>query len=386
MGYNCKIIHSYFCGQIESEVIDHSAYKEPSITGRYITQEMLEKTCFSKLPVPLIAFGNSVDGKTLYAFKIGSGHRKVLMWSQMHGNESTTTKAVWDMVNYLQSDDSLAEHILENCTLMIVPMLNPDGAKAYTRANKNGVDLNRDAKMLTQPESKALRQLFEEFQPHYCFNLHDQRTLFSAGATDKPATVSFLSPASNEERDVTPTRETAMKIIVAMDTLLQRLIPGQVGRYDDGFNDNCVGDAFQMTGTPTILFEAGHFPGDYEREKTREYIFLTLVEALRTIALDKIADFSSEDYFKIPGNDKLFFDVLVKNPSVLNPELDEQVVGIRYKEVLEGEKIIFEPEIVETGPLEGFYGHKNLECVDSKDFASGISDRMIVNLLLQTKK
>ncbi len=386
MSYNCKIIHSYFCGQIESEVIDHSAYKEPSITGRYITQEMLEKTCFSKLPVPLIAFGNSVDGKTLYAFKIGSGHRKVLMWSQMHGNESTTTKAVWDMVNYLQSDDSLAEHILENCTLMIVPMLNPDGAKAYTRANKNGVDLNRDAKMLTQPESKALRQLFEEFQPHYCFNLHDQRTLFSAGATDKPATVSFLSPASNEERDVTPTRETAMKIIVAMDTLLQRLIPGQVGRYDDGFNDNCVGDAFQMTGTPTILFEAGHFPGDYEREKTREYIFLALVEALRTIALDKIADFSSEDYFKIPENDKLFFDVLVKNPSTLNPELDEQVVGIRYKEVLEGEKIIFEPEIVETGPLEGFYGHKNLECVDSKDFASGISDRMIVNLLLQTKK
>jgi hypothetical protein len=386
MGYNCKIIHSYFCGQIESEVIDHSAYKEPSITGRYITQEMLEKTCFSKLPVPLIAFGNSVDGKTLYAFKIGSGHRKVLMWSQMHGNESTTTKAVWDMVNYLQSDDSLAEHILENCTLMIVPMLNPDGAKAYTRVNKNGVDLNRDAKMLTQPESKALRQLFEEFQPHYCFNLHDQRTLFSAGATDRPATVSFLSPASNEERDVTPTRETAMKIIVAMDTLLQRLIPGQVGRYDDGFNDNCVGDAFQMTGTPTILFEAGHFPGDYEREKTREYIFLALVEALRTIALDKIADFSSEDYFKIPENDKLFFDVLVKNPSVLNPELDEQVIGIRYKEVLEGEKIIFEPEIVETGPLEGFYGHKNLECVDSKDFASGISDRIIVNLLLQTKK
>lgn len=386
MGYNCKIIHSYFCGQIESVVIDHSAYKEPSITGRYITQEMLEKTCFSKLPVPLLAFGNSVDGKTLYAFKIGSGHRKVLMWSQMHGNESTTTKAVWDMVNYLQSDDSLAEHILENCTLMIVPMLNPDGAKAYTRANKNGVDLNRDAKMLTQPESKALRQLFEEFQPHYCFNLHDQRTLFSAGATDKPATVSFLSPASNEERDVTPTRETAMKIIVAMDTLLQRLIPGQVGRYDDGFNDNCVGDAFQMTGTPTILFEAGHFPGDYEREKTREYIFLALVEALRTIALDKIANFSSEDYFKIPENDKLFFDVLVKNPCVLNPELDEQVVGIRYKEVLEGEKIIFEPEIVETGPLEGFYGHKNLECVDSKDFASGISDRMIVNLLLQTKK
>lgn len=347
---------------------------------------MLEETCFSKLHVPVFEIGKSVDGKILYAFKIGSGRRKVLMWSQMHGNESTTTKAVWDMVNYLQSKDPTAEQILEQCTLMIVPMLNPDGARAYTRVNKNKVDLNRDAKMLTQPESLALRQLFEEFQPDYCFNLHDQRTLFSAGATDKPATVSFLSPASNEARDVTPTRETAMKIIVAMDTLLQKLIPGQVGRYNDGFNDNCVGDAFQMTGTPTILFESGHFPKDYERERTREYIFQALIEALKTIALDQIEHFSSEDYFNIPENGKLFFDVLVKNAGILNPVFDGKGVGIRYKEVLDGEKIIFEPEIVESGSLEGFYGHKTLECVDSKDFATGISDRMIVDLLLQTKK
>ncbi|WP_108425584.1 M14 family metallopeptidase [Flagellimonas amoyensis] len=367
-------------------MIDHSVYKELSISDRYITQEMLEETCFSKLPLPLREIGNSVAGKTLYAFTMGNGSKKVLMWSQMHGNESTTTKAVWDLVNYLQSKDPIAEQILERCTLMIVPMLNPDGAKAYTRVNKNDVDLNRDAKMLTQPESVALRQLFEEFQPDFCFNLHDQRTLFSAGTTDKPATVSFLSPASNEARDVTPTRETAMKIIVSMDTLLQKLIPGQVGRYDDGFNDNCVGDAFQMTGTPTILFESGHFPGDYERERTREYIFHALVEALRTIALDQIEHFSSEDYFKIPENDKLFFDVLVKNAGILNPEFDGELVGIRYKEVLEGKKIIFEPEIVESGPLEGFYGHKTLECVDSKDFATGISDTKIVNLLLQTKK
>ncbi|WP_318345987.1 M14 family metallopeptidase [Flagellimonas baculiformis] len=366
-------------------MIDHSTYKELSLKGRYITQEMLEETCFSKLHVPVVEIGKSVGGKTLHAFIIGSGRRKVLMWSQMHGNESTTTKAIWDMVNFLQSDEVIAEHILKNCTLMIVPMLNPDGAKAYTRVNKNEVDLNRDAKMLTQPESVALRLLFEEFQPDYCFNLHDQRTLFSAGATDKPATVSFLSPASNEARDVTPARETAMKIIVAMDTLLQKLIPGQVGRYDDGFNDNCVGDAFQMTGTPTILFEAGHFPKDYERERTREYIFQALIEALKTIALDQIEHFSSEDYFKIPENDKLFFDVLVKNPDVLNPELSKELVGIRYKEVLEEEKIIFEPEISEMGTLEGFYGHEIIECLDLKDFALAPQHQKIVNLLLQIK-
>jgi murein tripeptide amidase MpaA len=38
-------------------------------------------------------------------------------------------------------------------------MLNPDGAKTYTRENANKVDLNRDSQDLTQPESKILRKL-----------------------------------------------------------------------------------------------------------------------------------------------------------------------------------------------------------------------------------
>lgn len=374
-----------FVVKSSAKVIDHSAYKETSIQGRYITQEILEANCFSKLPVPLVEIGNSVISEPLYAFSLGNGGRKVLMWSQMHGNESTTTKAVWDMVNFLQSGDGLANTILQHCTLMIVPVLNPDGAKAYTRENINSVDLNRDAKALSQPESKALRQLFEDFKPDFCFNLHDQRTLFSAGNTDRPATISFLSPASDEERNVTPTRQTAMKIIVAMATLLQKIIPGQVGRYDDGFNDNCVGDAFQMTGTPTILFEAGHFPNDYERERTREHIFHCLLEALKTIAMDQIGDFSSDDYFKIPENEKLFYDILVINAEGLNPDFADQRIGIRYKEVLDGKKIIFKPEIVEIGALEGFYGHKIIEGADLKDFDLAPAHKEIVNLLLQTK-
>jgi murein tripeptide amidase MpaA len=54
-------------------------------------------------------------------------------------------------------------------------MLNPDGADMYTRLNANEVDLNRDSQNLTQPESKVLREIFDLFQPHYCFNLHDQQ-------------------------------------------------------------------------------------------------------------------------------------------------------------------------------------------------------------------
>lgn len=367
-------------------MIDHSLYKEESIQGRYINMEAI-LPCFSKVSCPLIHIGDSVEGIGINAFKLGKGGKKVLMWSQMHGNESTTTKAVWDLVNFLQSDDSLAQNILRECSLMIVPMLNPDGAKIYTRENINKVDLNRDAKNLTQPESIALRDLFESFQPDFCFNLHDQRTLFSAGKANKSAIVSFLSPASNQERHITPPREVAMKLIVGMNAMLQKHIPGQVGRYDDGFNDNCIGDTFQMLNVPTILFESGHYPEDYEREKTRELIFLSIIEALKIIANNEIDTYKTGDYFSVPGNQKLFFDVIIKNPELVDPEIEPgQKVGIRYKEVLDVDKIIFKPEIAEIGLLEGFYGHQTIECIDTKDFGFTSSEKEIIDLLLKTKK
>lgn len=345
---------------------DHSVYKERSVQNRYITLETLE-TCLKKRPATsLKILGKSVQGEPLYAFTLGKGETRILMWSQMHGNESTTTKAVWDMVNYLESSEGLA--ILETCTLMIVPMLNPDGAKAYTRANGNEVDLNRDAQELTQPESQALRDLFEKFRPDYCFNLHDQRTLFSAGQSANVATVSFLSPASNQEREVTPSREVAMKLIVAMNETLQKMIPQQVGRYDDGFNANCVGDTFQMLNVPTILFEAGHSPKDYMRENTREYIFHALIKALTTISKGEIASYPTSDYFNIPENGKLFYDILVHDPQVLNPDLAPGIsLGIRFKEVLDGNRILFKPELGDMGKLDGFYGHETFNCLNQKD-------------------
>jgi len=113
----------------------------------------------------------------IYKFQTGTGKIKILLWSQMHGNESTTTKALIDFLNLLNGDSDLAKKLLEKFTFCCIPMLNPDGAKLYTRENANKVDLNRDSKDLSQPESRVLRETFEHFEPDFCFNLHDQRTI-----------------------------------------------------------------------------------------------------------------------------------------------------------------------------------------------------------------
>ncbi|EAR01203.1 M14 metallopeptidase family protein [Maribacter sp. HTCC2170] len=349
---------------------DYHLIKQNALHGRYITRGHISSILdglSEKFVVENI--GQSVNRLPIESVTFGKGSKKILMWSQMHGNESTTTKAVFDFFNFMDSGVELSNSILKNCTIKIIPILNPDGAKAYTRVNANGVDLNRDARIRSQPESNVLRECFESFEPNYCFNLHDQRTIFNVMGTTKPATVSFLAPSFNKERGISKSRATSMHLIVAMNKRLQKMIPGQVGRYDDSFNENCIGDTFQMLDVPTVLFEAGHYPEDYMRENTREYIFQALVVAMGTIVGNKIGDYAKKEYFDIPENAKLFYDVLIQNAHLINSEKyrANDIVAILFKEVLEGNNICFKPEIKKVGSLLDFYGHQKYDCSKMED-------------------
>ena len=350
--------------------IDHATVKQTALHGRYITRNHIVGI-LSKLPTTFKCekLGSSVEGVPIESLTFGKGSHRIFMWSQMHGNESTTTKAVFDLINLLQTNTNWTNSVLEKCTIRIIPMLNPDGAKAYTRVNANNVDLNRDARHRSQPESVVLRECYADFKPDFCFNLHDQRTIFNVGKTAKPATVSFLAPAHDDERSVSATRAISMQLIAAMNDKLQERIPGQVGRYDDTFNPNCIGDTFQMLGTPTVLFESGHYPGDYQRETTRKYIFYALLTALETITSETWTAFKKAAYHNIPENGKLFYDILVRNAHKLNPDTyaQKESVGILYKEVLSKDTIEFQPSIEKIDELKGCYGHKTYDCLDGTD-------------------
>ncbi|MFN5774500.1 M14 family zinc carboxypeptidase, partial [Flavobacterium sp.] len=152
-------------------------YKQHALFGRYIPLALVERVA-QGLQLKMEVSGASVNQRPLYQLEIGTGARKVLLWSQMHGNESTTTKALFDFIAFLGSDEPEAKRLCRHFHFCILPMVNPDGAEVYTRVNANGVDLNRDAVALTQPESRFLREVFEAFQPDLAYNLHDQRTIF----------------------------------------------------------------------------------------------------------------------------------------------------------------------------------------------------------------
>ena len=334
-------------------------YKEETIHGRYITLNSIEPL-LQKLNTnnQLRIIGKSVLGKSIYSFETGEGKTRIFLWSQMHGNESTTTKALFDFLNVLHSGSELAQKLLNTFTFCSIPMLNPDGATLYTRENANKVDLNRDSQALIQPESKLLRATFETFKPDYCFNLHDQRTIFGVSDTGKPATLSFLAPSYNEEREVNESRLKAINLIASINEELQKYLPNQIGRFDDSFNINCIGDTFQYLGVPTLLFEAGHFANDYQREETRKYVFMALISSFTILSENDIVSNGIDKYLNIPQNKVVFYDLMYKNIKI-NYDGIEIITNFaaQYKEELIENQICFNAYVSQIGDLENYFGH-----------------------------
>ncbi|PKA84086.1 zinc carboxypeptidase [Ulvibacter sp. MAR_2010_11] len=340
----------------------YSSHFEHQLKGRYITLEhifpLLEKY---KSLYSVEVVGTSEMGHDISMLKVGSGNKIVLAWSQMHGNEATTTKAIFDFLKFLSQKQHFIteiEQFLETFTIYILPLLNPDGAQRYTRENANSVDLNRDAHKLTQRESKILHAVFKKVAPELCLNLHDQRTIYGLD-TGLPATISFLAPAADKERRITPSRKIAMEAIVRMYHSLQHHIPGQVGRYDDTFNVNCVGDTFQKAGVPTILFEAGHYRGDYMREKSREFIFYAFLE-LFEIFDNKSESINYMHYFEIPENKVNYKDIILRNVRYNNSD-SPSAIAIQFSEILVENTVEFQPHIDAVGDLDNFIGHFEID-------------------------
>lgn len=350
--------------QLDKELLlaAYKDYYEDSIKGRRIVLKDIEPLINNlKNPFKTEVIGKSENGLDIYKVSIGSGVTRIFSWSQMHGNESTGTKALFDLFNFFNSPGDLIhvrDLLLERCNMEFIVLLNPDGAEAFTRSNADGIDLNRDAVDRMAVESQLLRKHLDEFKPKFCFNLHDQRSIFNVEGTPNPATLSFLAPSEDEARTITQGRKETMKVISEMNILLQTVIPEHIGRYTDEFYPTATGDNFQKLGYNTILIEAGHSEDDYERERTREYNFYALLQGLLAICQFNGVE-GYEKYFDIPNNDKKYLDIIYRNickPKDEGYEITDIGVQIKFK-VENGDLVPFQT-IETTGELSGFHSNR----------------------------
>ncbi len=335
----------------------------PSFPNRFISPESLEKYLQENLSEWISVVGQSYEGRNLYKLSIGTGKTRVLAWSQMHGNESNSTHALLDMLYSLEPLSTLFQDLFSKITMDFLVMLNPDGSLLWTRRNALGIDLNRDYLFCSSLEFPILRQIAESGDYDYGLNLHEQRTLFSSDGVN-PATLSFLAPAMNVDKDLTPTRKKAMAVIAELAKVLQGLIPNQVARYSDTFYPSSTGDNFMKMGLPTILFEGGHFQGDYLRKETRKYYTIALYYALQFIAELKGSTEGYEAYFDLPENKESHYDIIYRNVK-LNTDFDCVLdVAVQYKEekLEQNPDISFVPIVVEVGDCGARKGWVEIDC------------------------
>jgi predicted deacylase len=257
--------------------------------------------------------GESVQGRAVNAVTAGSGPIKVLLWSQMHGDESTATMSLADLINWLATApeaDTLRTDLADRLTIVMIPMLNPDGAELFIRENAVGVDINRDAHRTATPEGRILRGVRDSIQADFGFNLHDQGT-HTAGDDGSLVAIALLAPAADEERSWGPVRQRARGVAAVIAKALTPELGERMARYDDAFSPRAFGDNMQAWGTSTVLIESGILPDDPQKQELRRLHVVALLSAFHAIAHAGYEDEATAAYDSLPMNRSVEYRLLV---------------------------------------------------------------------------
>jgi hypothetical protein len=306
-----------------------------------------------------------VEGRSINHLWFGRGPFRVLLWSQMHGDEPTATAALFDVFEHVRRHrgEPRVARMLEALTVHVVAMLNPDGAERYQRRNAQGIDINRDALMLQTPEGQALKVLRDRLNPRIGFNLHNQNWRTSVGNTGKPATISLLSVAYDEARSDNDGRQLTKKVGALVRDAVEAFAPGHVAKYDDSFEPRAFGDNITKWGTPVLLIETGA-PGAGVKDVDTHLVrlnFVALVTALDALASGRAEKADAKRYDSLPINEAGVLYQLIRRATVITGTgvapftADVGIAGQRMVRDVNGERtLVMQSRIEEFGDLSTF--------------------------------
>jgi len=150
------------------------------LTGHSEMMAYLKKIDSLSDKVQFEVIGNSVEGREIPTVMLGEdkvfGSNRgakpiVFIFAAQHGDEPSGKEAALILIRELAI--GLRQDVLKELDVLIVPLVNPDGAEKDTRRNANDMDLNRNHVVLSEPESLALHTLFLKWMPEVVVDVHE---------------------------------------------------------------------------------------------------------------------------------------------------------------------------------------------------------------------
>ena len=314
--------------------------------------------------------GNSIRGREIYLATLGTGPEKILLWSQMHGDEPTATGSLLDLFHFLcrRRGEPWVGAMLEKYTLLCIPMLNPDGAELGQRRNAQEIDINRDARALQTPEGRILKFVRDRHAPFLGFNLHNQNSLTTVGDTGKVATIALLAvgtdgtPGPADEASSSLTKRVSAVLYDALSPFAY----GHISRYDESYNPRAFGDNLSRWGTPVVLIESGGYSSDQGPGFPVMLNFVGILAVLNSLSTGRIANANPAVFDALKMNsDTPIFDILLRNAWIY---LGDQTSVFKGDMAIRGDARSGskgDAIIADIGDLGIYTAHQTIDCTGS---------------------
>jgi hypothetical protein len=101
----------------------------------------------------------------------------VYLQGAIHGNEPAADQSILAFLGKLDADKAWAESILEHIDIKILARYNVDGVSYFQRQLACNLDPNRDHIKLMREQTRKIKRIVSEWNPHIAIDMRKSSTL-----------------------------------------------------------------------------------------------------------------------------------------------------------------------------------------------------------------
>ncbi|KAK6207877.1 carboxypeptidase [Colletotrichum tabaci] len=301
-------------GPTDADILD-SFVQDLADKNNWLTYNKANFTSEEGRPFPYLHLSSTKSSR-----RVSNSTGKVRVWVQgaVHGNEPAGDQSLLALLGALDANQTWAASLLDKLDIVILPRYNPDGVFYFQRTLATNYDPNRDHVKLARKQTRDIKTLFGEFNPHVAIDMHEYSATSRYGSYYHAADGLFSAAKNlNIHQDIRTLSEElfAKNIGSAMESKGLRWEPYVTGStstnpefkptFAEAGSDAKIGrNAMGLTQCVTFLIEMrGIFLADQEFQR-RTVAGLTMASSILQTAADNaekvyttiessIADFKS---------------------------------------------------------------------------------------------